>query len=789
MKKGAHNPTKVSALLHRQPGERNYSKLMATSGFGPINRSFGDGTTHLPTTMRGFSINTGSCTLSKQPKKFSEPEAASTPITVNLANCRYPVVHECMKRKGWKIVSKDDDQSQPWDVYWADTAQPVEYFKGLQLYQKVNHFPGMFNIHRKNHLADHLEKMRKHHPDLYKFYPKTWLLPKNYPEVLQSLKQSKTLIAKPCDQSQGRGIFILTDPEDLSECSGKKLVIQEYIERPLIFNNLKFDLRIYVLVMGCDPLRLFIFEDGLVRFATEHYERPTQYNKKDRYKHLTNYAVNKHNEKFYASPTDQKDLYSFSKLPDHPNDDSLHRSGVQGKDMNSDPEPSHSSDEGMEDSQKPEEHNSHKQSLLSFFAHLTSLGYRMSSVWAAIQRLSVLTLLSIQPRLAHSYRVAHTDDPFHQICFELLGLDVLVDWGLGVHLLEVNHAPSLRVDSEVDRKVKGRMISELVDMMGVSVDSRKKLFELKKEQMAETSLTGRRSRLAQGEVKEECLAYRASFLEAHSGGFQKIYPTDDPRQNAQYAELLKQAESNYHEYTGAEMISAEAIRAMKHQENQQKGGAFKSHTFSNLKTTSIPGVSSENINSFAPKTLQYSQIESLYGNTSGLRRLKELVKQKPQRAQIFNNSNQFSQTVTKQLGSDPQKSFKIRSGAVSLSTQKATTPTQHANIKVLLPYDADYGKTGGIKPLKQTVFKTADRSVVIQKPKQTGERQSSPKVKGIHHKLGTSSRPRSKSPPDSLDSFDNKREEPETYAVAPSGPREITLFKKYKREGDEIHLH
>jgi len=61
----------------------------------------------------------------------------------------------------------------------------------------------------------------------------------------------------------------------------EKYVAQKYISKPLLIENLKFDLRLYILLAGCDPLRIFVFEDGLVRLCTEKYEAPTKSNVQD----------------------------------------------------------------------------------------------------------------------------------------------------------------------------------------------------------------------------------------------------------------------------------------------------------------------------------------------------------------------------------------------------------------------------------------------------------------------------------------------------------------------------
>jgi tubulin polyglutamylase TTLL6/13 len=44
--------------------------------------------------------------------------------------------------------------------------------------------------------------------------------------------------------------------------------VQIYLNSPYLIDGLKFDMRIYVLIYGCDPIRIYVYEEGLARFAT-----------------------------------------------------------------------------------------------------------------------------------------------------------------------------------------------------------------------------------------------------------------------------------------------------------------------------------------------------------------------------------------------------------------------------------------------------------------------------------------------------------------------------------------
>jgi hypothetical protein len=74
--------------------------------------------------------------------------------------------------------------------------------------------------------------------------------------------------------SQGKGISLARTFDQVPQ--QENVVAQLYIKKPLLIDGYKFDLRIYILVTSVKPLRMYLFQDGLVRLCTEEYVKPTK---------------------------------------------------------------------------------------------------------------------------------------------------------------------------------------------------------------------------------------------------------------------------------------------------------------------------------------------------------------------------------------------------------------------------------------------------------------------------------------------------------------------------------
>ncbi|XP_026190220.1 probable beta-tubulin polyglutamylase [Cyclospora cayetanensis] len=356
----------------------------------------------------------------------------------------------------------------------------------MKPYQKINHFVGTHAITRKNFLGRNLQRMKAYYPKEYKYFPSTWILPTDGAGLLAQFadKKKKTFIIKPDSGSQGRGIYLTQNINDIE--LSEHFVAQRYIHKPFLLDGLKFDLRLYVLLAGCNPLRLFLHRDGLVRFATHQYEAPNPSNCKDLKMHLTNYAINKSSSEFH-----------FSQNPQEATD-------------------------------------GHKRSLFHVLERLRQEGRDVDSICSKIHDMLIKTIITIYPSLTHIYSSCKAQDTTNSVCFEIFGVDVLLDHKLQPWLIEVNHSPSFATDSALDKQVKFAVIRDAVKLVGISAKNRKRYLAAQKatlDRSLKTSLPSvqkREERMrVKAEAEAECARQQTDWEDRHLGGYQRIYPTND----------------------------------------------------------------------------------------------------------------------------------------------------------------------------------------------------------------------------------------------------------------------
>lgn len=304
-------------------------------------------------------------------------------------------------------------------------------FSSIDDWTKVNHFPGGFNLGRKDKLWLRLKLAQSRFGlDEFNFHPRTFILPKDYDELKEywSTADAKLFIMKPPASSRGNGIKVINDisqiPQsaiDVPDANSKKssLIVQQYISNPcLLENGHKFDLRIYVLLTSIEPLRLYIYKEGLVRFASSKYSTQDD-GIIDQYMHLTNYFINKNSLEYKIN-----------------NDcNSLHGS---------------------------------KWTLSTFWAHMQKNHSHINTdrLWSQIVDIIVKSVICCEGPIGRFSRNNCKND---YNSYEIFGFDIILDENFKPWILEVNITPSLKSESDLDRQVKYRVIKDMLNLVGYNL--------------------------------------------------------------------------------------------------------------------------------------------------------------------------------------------------------------------------------------------------------------------------------------------------------------------------------
>ncbi len=63
---------------------------------------------------------------------------------------------------------------------------------------------------------------------------------------------------------------------------------------------------------------------------------------------------------------------------------------------------------------------------------------------------------------------SHADNFANDMCFEVLGFDIMIDHKLNPYLLEINYTPSFTTDTPLDRLIKKNLIEDTLNILDIS---------------------------------------------------------------------------------------------------------------------------------------------------------------------------------------------------------------------------------------------------------------------------------------------------------------------------------
>ncbi len=308
-----------------------------------------------------------------------------------------------------------------WDTCWYTGMPDPDVFKQLDADKTINHIPGNNGLTIKNYLYDTLSSQRRRLADTDKqnrmdYFPRVYSMPEDYHDLQQCAFENpdRKWILKPKNSSRGRGIEIITDIADIP--LEVEWMVQEYIGNPHTMNDRKYVLRLYVLITSVDPLRVFMHHEGFAKLASEPYSIEDPDNP---FAHLTNPDIN-------ATNVDSDAPVVFV-------------------------------------------------SLSEYRKWLRSQDHDDNALFAKIKDLVTLTVIAVREKMKKRISTqpiqhsAQTDG-----CYELLGIDCLVDDQLKPWILECNLSPSLEVCAEpedggsTERLVKSAMVADMVSLLGLN---------------------------------------------------------------------------------------------------------------------------------------------------------------------------------------------------------------------------------------------------------------------------------------------------------------------------------
>ena len=285
----------------------------------------------------------------------------------------------------------------------------------INKYQKVFNHIGNEVLSKKDILYTKYKEQKLIFSKDYNYMQETYLYPEDKLIINKKfenyeISQDNLWLVKPKNGNTGKGIHIFKSLKEETN----NFLITKYITNPHLINGKKYDLRIYVLVTGVKPLRIYLNKEGLVRIATEKFNL-NRNNFNNNFVHLTNTGINKKNKEY-----------------------------VYAQDYNSE--------------------DANKWSLNTYKKYLNKENIDFNLIIEKIKDIAIKTIISGHRHLVTKLNEYNLNDTSF---FNLYGFDIMIDENYQPYLLEVNRRPDMHVFDKMDKVVKEKIFIDTLNIIGM----------------------------------------------------------------------------------------------------------------------------------------------------------------------------------------------------------------------------------------------------------------------------------------------------------------------------------
>jgi len=360
-----------------------------------------------------------------------------------------------------------EGDAEHWDTWWHTGMPPPRVFRATAPGRTVNHIPGNNSLTIKSRLyrtvrATRDRMLARHAPDSEavrrtEFLPAVYEMPRDYHAFQADAHAApqRRWLLKPKNSARGKGIRLIDDPAEIP--GDASWMVQPYVDNPHLMDGRKYVLRLYVVISSIEPLRVYLYHQGFAKLASAPYTLDDTSNV---YAHLTNPDVNARNTEAEAPVV----FVDFER----------------------------------------------------YRAWLREQGHDDARLFERIRDLVAITAISAREPMRRQSRKVGADP---RGCYELLGMDCLIDDRLDPWLLECNLSPSLEVcaapadGGDIETGIKRDLVADMVALLDLNGDS--------------ATAPG------SGDPAADIVA-RAETENARAGGFERVYPVADAERYLDY---------------------------------------------------------------------------------------------------------------------------------------------------------------------------------------------------------------------------------------------------------------